>query len=102
MVGWLVYLLVGLFDDIDYSILEDESADSTMEDMVTNGRKAIQIEFKVEDYEDTFAPEVDLEFNEDVFKGNYYLTYVDQQGQLQSIMAMLQDLDKRSETLQEC
>ena len=44
--------LLGLFDDIDYSILEDESLNRTLDDMESNTRKAIQIEFTLEDYEE--------------------------------------------------
>jgi len=43
--------LLGLFDDIDYSILEDDDADDQMNNLEKETRKAIQIEFTVEDYE---------------------------------------------------
>ena len=44
--------LYGLFDDIDYSILEDDDVDLNMETLKDGTRKAIQIEFKLEDYDE--------------------------------------------------
>ena len=45
--------LVG-FSDLDYSILDDEEVDNEMEGMLDGTRKAIQIEFKLEDYEQAY------------------------------------------------
>ena len=45
--------LVG-FSDLDYSILDDEEVDNEMEGMMDGTRKAIQIEFKLEDYEEAY------------------------------------------------
>ena len=47
--------LYGLFDDIDYSILEDDDVDLNMETLKDGTRKAIQIEFKLEDYEEAVS-----------------------------------------------
>jgi hypothetical protein len=38
--------------DIDYSILDDESIDSQLDDMANGVKKAIQIEFEAEHYEE--------------------------------------------------
>tara|TARA_R100000152_G_scaffold18399_1_gene10194 strand:+ start:7700 stop:8284 length:585 start_codon:yes stop_codon:yes gene_type:complete len=46
--------LLGLFDEIDYSILEDNDVDEQMENLEKETRKAIQIEFTVDDYELAF------------------------------------------------
>ena len=45
--------LVG-FSDLDYSILDDEEVDNEMEGMLDGTRKAIQIEFTLEDYEQAY------------------------------------------------
>ena len=45
--------LVG-FSDLDYSILDDEEVDNEIEDMLDGTRRAIQIEFKIEDYEEAY------------------------------------------------
>ena len=42
--------LIG-FTDLDYSILDDEEVDQEMEEMLDGTRKAIQIEFTLEDYD---------------------------------------------------
>ena len=39
------------FSDLDYSILDNENIDNEMEEMLDGTRKAIQIEFTLEDYE---------------------------------------------------
>ena len=46
--------LVGLFDDIDYSILEDSAIDEAMEGLNNQTRKAIQIEFKLDEFQEAF------------------------------------------------
>ena len=45
--------LVG-FSDIDYSILEDEQIDKELDELNEGSRKAIQVEFKLEDYEEAY------------------------------------------------
>jgi hypothetical protein len=40
--------------DIDYSILDDESIDSQLDDMADGVKKAIQIEFEAEHYEEAY------------------------------------------------
>ena len=45
--------LVG-FSALDYSILDGEELDQEMEGMLDGTRKAIQIEFKIEDYEEAY------------------------------------------------
>ena len=44
--------LFGMFDEVDYSILEDDDVDMNMEALKDGTRKAIQIEFKLEDYDE--------------------------------------------------
>ena len=46
--------LVGLFDDIDYSILEDTAIDEAVEGLNNQTRKAIQIEFKLDEFQEAF------------------------------------------------
>ena len=41
-----------MFDEVDYSILEDDDVDMNMEALKDGTRKAIQIEFKLEDYDE--------------------------------------------------
>ena len=45
--------LVG-FGELDYSILDDEEVDNEMEGMLDGTRKAIQIEFTLEDYDKAY------------------------------------------------
>ena len=45
--------LVG-FSDLDYSILDDEEVDNEIDEMLDGTRKAIQIEFTLEDYEQAY------------------------------------------------
>ena len=45
--------LVG-FSDLDYSILDDEEVDNEIDEMLDGTRKAIQIEFSLEDYEQAY------------------------------------------------
>lgn len=46
---------VPTFDpDVDYSILDDEDLDNQLDDMTNGVKKAIQIEFEAEHYEDAF------------------------------------------------
>ena len=42
------------FSDIDYSALDDDSLDEELEGMLDGTRKAIQIEFTLEDYEQAY------------------------------------------------
>ena len=42
------------FSDIDYSALDDDSRDEELEGMLDGTRKAIQIEFTLEDYEQAY------------------------------------------------
>ena len=44
--------LFGMFGEVDYSILEDDDVDMNMEALKDGTRKAIQIEFKLEDYDE--------------------------------------------------
>jgi ParB-like chromosome segregation protein Spo0J len=47
---------VPAFDpDVDYSILDDEGLDKQLEDMTNGVKKAIQIEFEAEHYEEAFS-----------------------------------------------
>jgi len=39
-------------DEVDYSILDDENIDDIIDDMTANVKKAIQIEFELEHYEE--------------------------------------------------
>ena len=41
--------------DVDYSILDDEDISDQLEDMTNGVKKAIQIEFEAEDYEEAYA-----------------------------------------------
>jgi len=41
--------------DVDYSILEDDDVSQQLEDMTDGVKKAIQIEFEAEHYEDAYA-----------------------------------------------
>jgi hypothetical protein len=41
--------------DVDYSILDDEDLSEQLEDMTNGVKKAIQIEFEAEHYEDAYA-----------------------------------------------
>jgi hypothetical protein len=41
--------------DVDYSILDDEDVSKQLEDMTNGVKKAIQIEFEAEHYEDAYA-----------------------------------------------
>jgi ParB-like chromosome segregation protein Spo0J len=41
--------------EIDYSLLDDEDVSSQLEDMTNGVKKAIQIEFEAEHYEDAYA-----------------------------------------------
>ena len=42
------------FSDIDYSALDDDSLDEELEGMLDGTRKAMQIEFTLEDYEQAY------------------------------------------------
>ena len=46
--------LVGLFDDIDYSILEDSAMEEAMEGLNSQTRKSILIEFKLDEFQEAF------------------------------------------------
>lgn len=50
VLGWDV--LPDFKDDIDYSILDDDDLDDELEDMTKAVKKAIQIEFESDDYEE--------------------------------------------------
>ena len=41
--------------DVDYSILDDEDVADQLEDMTNGVKKAIQIEFEAEHYEEAYA-----------------------------------------------
>jgi ParB-like chromosome segregation protein Spo0J len=41
--------------DVDYSILDDDDVSEQLEDMTNGVKKAIQIEFEAEHYEDAYA-----------------------------------------------
>ena len=41
--------------DVDYSLLDDEDVSEQLEDMTNGVKKAIQIEFEAEHYEDAYA-----------------------------------------------
>lgn len=50
LLGWDV--LPDFKDDIDYSILDDDDLDDELEEMTDDVKKAIQIEFESQDYEE--------------------------------------------------
>ena len=60
--------LVG-FSDLDYSILDDEEVDNEMENMYDGTRKAIQIEFTLEDYEQAYKLVNELRKNDEYVGG---------------------------------
>lgn len=60
--------LVG-FADIDYSVLDDDSLDDEIDGMVDGTRKAIQIEFTLEDYEQAYKLIGELRKNDEYVGG---------------------------------
>jgi hypothetical protein len=44
--------LLGLFDEVDYSILEDDDVSDLVDDMRKGTRKSILVEFNLEDYDE--------------------------------------------------
>jgi hypothetical protein len=65
-------------DDIDYSILDEENIDEEISDMRSNVKKALQIEFELEDYDR--AKEV-IKFwrDNDAYIGGMILEYLNEQ-----------------------
>ena len=57
------------FVDIDYSALDDDSLDGEMEGMLDGTRKAIQIEFTLEDYEQAYKLVSELRKDEEYVGG---------------------------------
>ena len=57
------------FVDIDYSALDDDSLDEEMEGMLDGTRKAIQIEFTLEDYEQAYKLVSELRKDEEYVGG---------------------------------
>ena len=50
--GFEEYEFATVSEDVDYSILDDEDLDDVLEDMTNGVKKAIQIEFELEHYEE--------------------------------------------------
>ena len=57
------------FSDIDYSALDDDSLDGEIEGMLDGTRKAIQIEFTLEDYEHAYKLVSELRKDEEYVGG---------------------------------
>ena len=57
------------FSDIDYSALDDDSLDEELEGMLDGTRKAIQIEFTLEDYEHAYKLVSELRKDEEYVGG---------------------------------
>ena len=57
------------FSDIDYSALDDDSLDEEIEGMLDGTRKAIQIEFTLEDYEQAYKLVSELRKDEEYVGG---------------------------------
>jgi len=63
--------LVG-FSDIDYSVLDDEDMEAEIEGLKDGTRKAIQIDFKLEDYDEAYKLIFEMR-KEGVYMGGLFL-----------------------------